>query len=315
MNEKDIIQYFISPHHPASVSQGIGDDCAVLNISTDHQLVTTTDTMVEDKHFVAQSPAYELGYKLMATNLSDIASMGARPKWATLNLTLAEVNLTWISQFAKGLLFCAQKHQVVLVGGDTTLGKQLTMSLQLSGEIPIDQANLRKNAQLGDIIYVTGKIGCAAHALKLLKQHSFQHSALSKQQITALYMPPSRVELALALRNLIHASIDISDGLLHELEILCQQSDCGAALQLDNIPFDHSIDIMSAITAGDDYELLFTADRKQEQKISGIADKYDCLISAIGEINSSCEIVLFQQQQQVPYPDISGYDHFVGNNE
>ena len=103
MNEKDVIQHFISQQQFSSVAQGIGDDCAVLNISPNHQLVTTTDTMVEGRHFVKQSPPFELGYKLVASSLSDIASMGANPKWATLSITLTEFNSIWLSQFSQGL--------------------------------------------------------------------------------------------------------------------------------------------------------------------------------------------------------------------
>ncbi len=313
MKEKDIIQHFITQHQHASVAYGIGDDCAILNVTPGYQLVTTTDTMVEGRHFVEQSPAYEIGYKLIATNLSDIASMGAKPRWATLNITLTEYNHGWLSEFARGLLDCAQQNQVALVGGDTTLGKQLNMSVQITGEIPAGDASLRQNAHVGDIIYVTGIIGRAAHALKRLKQHNYQHSTLSHEQISALYRPPSRIKLAIALREFVHACIDISDGLLHELEILCEQSQMGAEVQLEKIPSKKGLEIISAITAGDDYELLFTASHEHAEDISRIASEYDSLITPIGNIIDSTKIELFMNKQIVPYPETSGYDHFSIN--
>jgi len=310
LKEKDIIQHFITQHQHASVAYGIGDDCAILNVTPGHQLVTTTDTMVEGRHFVKQAPGYAIGYKLMATSLSDIASMGAKPKWATLNITLTEYNHHWLSEFAQGLLECAQKNQVALVGGDTTLGKQLNMSVQITGEIPSGHANLRHDARADDIIYVSGVIGRAAYALKQLKQHDYQHSALNHGQISALYKPPSRVELALALRDFIHACIDVSDGLLHELEILCEQSQLGAELHLEKIPFEKGMEIIPAITAGDDYELLFTASQEHTDEISRIASQYNCLITPIGKIANGTKIVLHMNKQIVPYPETSGYDHF-----
>ena len=310
MNEKDVIQHFISQQQFSSVAQGIGDDCAVLNISPNHQLVTTIDTMVEGRHFVKQSPPFELGYKLVASSLSDIASMGANPKWATLSITLTEFNSLWLSKFAKGLLECAHKHNVALVGGDTTLGKQLTMSLQVMGEVPIAKANMRNKAQAGDIIFVSGVIGCAAHALKYLQDNDYQHSVLSQKQISALYIPPSRIDMAIELRDLIHSCIDISDGLLHELEILCQQSHVGAELNLEKILIEQDTDTLYAITAGDDYELLFTAQPQSQQNIAQIASKYQCPLTAIGIITDSHQIELLKDNEHISYPDTSGFDHF-----
>ena len=310
MNEKDVIQHFISQQQFSSVAQGIGDDCAVLNISPNHQLVTTTDTMVEGRHFVKQSPPFELGYKLVASSLSDIASMGANPKWATLSITLTEFNSLWLSKFSQGLLECAHNNNVALVGGDTTLGEQLALSLQVLGEVPIAKANLRNHAQVGDVIYVSGMIGCAAHALKHLQDNDFHHAALSQEQISAFYRPPSRVAMAIELRDHIHACIDISDGLLHELEILCQQSHVGAKLNLEKIIIEEGIDSIAAITAGDDYELLFTARQQSEQQISQISSKFNCPLTAIGIITNNHQIELFMNKEHVKYPGITGFDHF-----
>lgn len=311
MNEQDIIQHFISQQKNNSVICGIGDDCAILNPSSDCQLVTTTDTLVEGRHFVKSAPAYEVGFKLMATNLSDIASMCATPKWATLNLTLTEYNQTWVSDFASGLLDCANEHDVSLVGGDTTLGEQLMLSVQLIGEVPVNAATLRSNAKIGDVIYVTGEIGSAAHALKVLSEKNYQHELLDEEQITALYRPASRVNLALELRPYIHACIDISDGLLHELEIICAKSGRGAEINMENIPIVREVELLNAVTFGDDYELLFTVDPLHSESIIQAASRFNCQITAIGHIINSDSVKLKLHGQTYKYPEVSGYDHFT----
>lgn len=312
MNEKDIIRYFINEYQDDSVDFGIGDDAAVLNTTPGHQLVMTTDTMVEGQHFVRQAPAYAIACKLMASNLSDIAAMGAIPKWATLNMTLTKLDHSWLDGFSKGLFDCAKKNNVVLVGGDTTLGEQLNISLQLSGEVPEGCALPRNRASVGDLIFVTGQIGDAAAALECLKRHNYDHSVLSQRQKEALYMPASRVQVAIALRDIIHACIDISDGLLHELEIICQQSHAGAVLNLQDIPAADDIDLMKAITAGDDYELLFTADSSKTDNIFAIAEQHQCEVRIIGSMTDSHKIKLYKNSQPVDYPGCSGYDHFTG---
>ncbi len=311
MNEKDIIRHFINEYQDDSVDLGIGDDAAVLNPTPGHQLVVTTDSMVENRHFVRQTPAYAIAYKLMVSNLSDIAAMGAIPKWATLNITLTELDHSWLDSFSKGLFDCAKKNNVVLVGGDTTLGAQLNVSVQLFGEVPEGCALARNRARTGDLIYVTGQIGDAAAALGKLKRHNYNHSVLSQRQKEALYMPASRVEVAIALRDTIHACIDISDGLLHELEIICQQSHAGAILNLQDIPVSDDIDLLKAITAGEDYELLFTADSSKTDRIFTLAEQHQCEMSIIGSMTDNHQIKLYKNSQPVDYPECSGYDHFA----
>ncbi len=315
MKEQDIIRYFCSQHQQTSIAHGIGDDGAVINTLPEHQLVVTTDTMVEGHHFVTQSPAFLVGFKLMACNISDIAAMCAIPKWATLNITLADFNAEWINEFAAGLKECAQQHDIVLVGGDTTRGTQLVVSLQLIGEVPTGKATLRNQAQLGDAIYVTGEIGQAAEALKCLQRHDYQHSMLNQEQMKALYQPESRLQLALDLRQYINASIDISDGLLHELELICENSFVGAVLNLDDIPIEEHLDVMTAITSGDDYELLFTANSNNADAIFQLGEKHDCHISMIGNIRTGNKIEMLKGSQVIPYPNCSGFDHFMREYE
>lgn len=311
MSEKRIIeQYFHRHFDDPSIIKGNGDDAAVLQVRPDHQLVVTTDTMVEGKHFVHQTPAHAIAYKLMAVNVSDIAAMGATPRWATLNLTLPEYDANWCEQFSQGLFECAQQYDTMLVGGDLTGGECLTVSLQIIGEVPNHRALYRNVAQSGDHLYVSGSIGAAGAALTQLASYGYDHSQLCEDEMRSLYYPQARVSLGIALRDIAHACIDISDGLLHELEIICDQSQVGADLNLDNIVCTSQLPKIDVITQGDDYELLFSASPEQHSVIMDLATRLDCQIHHIGQITDSAGVVIREQGRVLPTPTQSGYDHF-----
>ncbi len=316
MNEKDLIEkYFIKRCNDNSIIAGIGDDAAIVTVRPNHQLVITTDTMLEGCHFTEKTPPYAIGYKLMAVNISDIAAMGAEPRWATLNLILTHADEEWLEQFSMGLKDCAQSQNISLIGGDTTRGDCLALSVQLIAEIPSNKSMLRSGAQVNDEIFVTGVIGSAAQALEYLQQHNYSHDNLTESQYSALYMPPSRIKLAQDLREVATSAIDISDGLLHELELICAAGQTGAEIQLDQIPLDTvsdglEFDVMKAITGGEDYELLFTAATHHAEAIYSLANKHHCKISSIGKITEDKPIELYQGNQPVNYPESSGYDHF-----
>ncbi|MDW3094744.1 MAG: thiamine-phosphate kinase [Gammaproteobacteria bacterium] len=312
MNEKHLIQkYFSRKLDDESIIEGIGDDAAIVSTNSDCELVITTDTMSEGNHFSKQAPAFAVGYKLMASNLSDAAAMGATPRWATLNITLDKLNESWLEQFSNGLHECAEAHNVMLIGGDTTKGSCLNASIQLIAEVPIGKAMLRSGAHGGDKIYVTGVIGNAFNALEFLQENDFNHRKLSDTQFSALYMPESRIDLALELREIANAAIDISDGLLHELELMCSASHTGAILYVDDIPINDDIDFSKAIIGGEDYELLFSAPAEFAEEINNLSKKHNCLISCIGEMTNNTIIELYHGSKVIPYPKYTGYDHFA----
>ena len=294
----------------SSIIKGIGDDAAILQVTANNQLVVTTDTLVEGTHFVKQAPAYQIGYKLLASNLSDLAAMGARPRWATLNLNLSVIDENWLQDFSDGLFECADTHEVTLIGGDMTRSPTLSMSIQLLGEVPLHESMRRDQAMLGDNLYVTGKLGKAGEALNILLKNQGNHDALSQQQMIDLYQPPSRVKLAIDLRSCVKTAIDISDGLLHELEILCLQSQTGAHVNIDKIPMINQNHWENALTLGEDYELLFTANSIHSDKINEIANEHACPITLIGKITEPPSIHLFQNNHRIAYPKSTGYDHF-----
>lgn len=311
LNEQEIIQrYFTQPLKDPAITLGIGDDAAIIAPPAEHELVITTDTMVEGSHFTVEMPPVDLGYKLMAVNLSDMAAMGAEPKWATLNITLTTLDESWLQSFSEGLLDCAQMYKVALIGGDLTKGMQLNASVQLIGIVPNGTALTRNGAQVGDQIFVTGTIGAAATALQELQLHHYAHDCLTAELYQALYHPQPRIELGIALRSLANCAIDISDGLLHELKLLCNVGDVGARLQLDQLPCTELVDPHTGLIGGEDYELLFTAPANCSEKINNLIDQFDCPITEIGEIIAGNAIEIRQQGRPVEVPKCSGFDHF-----
>jgi len=269
LSEFDLIaQYFAAPSRaaesrPASgVVTGVGDDAAILTLTPGHQLVVASDTMVAGVHFFADVDPEALGYKLAMVNLSDLAAMGAVPRWALLNLTIETSNSDWLRAFAQGLHAALAVYQVVLVGGDTTRGP-LCLSLTLQGEVPSGQALLRSGAQVGDRIAVSGCIGGASYALDLLQRDPTHPDFLQVRD--ALERPSAQVVLGQRLRGLAHACIDVSDGLLADLGHVLTASGVGAVIDWAALPLHpalHSCDpneaARYALNGGEDYQLLFT---------------------------------------------------------
>ena len=313
MNEKQLIEcYFKDICIDKSVQVGIGDDAAIVNSTSNHQLVVSTDSMVIDRHFLSTSDPYHIGYKLMAVNISDMAAMGAVPKWVTLNLTLPVIDEMWLKEFAKGFGTCAKQSQVALIGGDLTGGKELNISAQILGEVPVDKALLRSGADINDQVYVTGKIGTAGYALAALNKHKGDHSQLSALQMKALYQPESRTALSLQLREFANAAIDVSDGLLHDLELLCDASQVDAQLHIDQVPVDDDVEILDAITSGDDYELIFTVPEMFIDDIDKLAHTFACPLTPIGKIiPGKGHVKLYCGEEEIPAPNDTGFDHFM----
>ncbi len=311
MNESEIIQrYFIHSPHDQSVSVGIGDDAAVVVPPAGEELVITTDSMVEGTHFLRNTNPYFIGYKLMAINLSDLAAMGAKPMWATLNLTLCEINEDWLDQFSQGFFNCANKFEVTLIGGNLAKGGQTNATVQLTGSIPKGSALKRTGAASNDLLFVTGQIGLAAFSLQRLSCNQYDHDCLSSEQIDALYCPVPRIEFGIALREIASSVIDISDGLLHELQEICNANQLGSQVISERIPLATGVDLNTALTGGDDYELLFTANKKNSDKIHQLARQYNVQVTQIGEMNSRKEIELFRSGERIPVPLNTGFDHF-----
>ncbi|MCK4742689.1 MAG: thiamine-phosphate kinase [Sulfuriflexus sp.] len=290
------------------VRLGIGDDAAVLQVASNEQLVVTTDTLVEGVHFPKNTSPFDIAYKLMAVNLSDLAAMGAEPRWASLALTLPEVNDDWLEQFSTGLFKLANKYNVQLVGGDTTRGP-LTLSLTLHGVVESEKFLQRSTAQVDDAIVVSGQLGDAGLALKKL----LANKEPSAELLACLNRPTPRVELGLSLVGVAHAAIDISDGLLADLGHILMASGRGAELQLKDLPISDAVkqftltgDWSLPLAAGDDYELCFTI---PELSLAQLKTD-DIALTRIGTVTKGSGIrCLTENGEQINLTG-SGYEHF-----
>ncbi|NOQ16739.1 MAG: thiamine-phosphate kinase [Methyloprofundus sp.] len=263
ITEFDIIQkYFTRPARHKNTQLSVGDDCALLSVPEGYDLAITTDTMVEGVHFFSDVESEYLGHKLLAVNLSDLASMGAEPVAVTLALTLPEVDLVWLQGFAKGMFALADKHAIDLVGGDTTSGP-LTLTIQAMGVVPKGRALKRSAAQVGDLVYVTGSIGDAGLGLKIKQGYSCVDGIYALQRFN---LPDPRIDEGLVLCDLANACVDISDGLAADLGHILNQSGVGACLDYQQLPvstavreyMDKTKDWQLPLVAGDDYELCFS---------------------------------------------------------
>lgn len=317
LSEFELIRHYFAQASARSqrsdVVLGIGDDCAILAPQAGDELAVSVDTLVAGVHFPEQANPYDIAYRSLAVNLSDLAAMGAQPAWFTLALTLPEANRQWLGSFSQGLSDVANRFDIALVGGDTTRG-HLTISIQVIGSVPEGQAMRRDGANCGDGIYVTGFIGDAAAGLeqvKVGKPRGYLAQRFSR--------PQPRVSLAQALRQVATAAIDISDGLLADLTHILERSEVGAKVALEHLPLsDQLIDECGlemarklALRGGDDYELCFCAGAGQSAEIEAISRDLGVPITSIGEIVSQPGLRLYDAAGEVvAAPEKAGYQHF-----
>jgi thiamine-monophosphate kinase len=297
---------------------GVGDDCALLAPTPGMQLAVSSDMLLEGRHFSPQDSPAGIGHKSLAVNLSDLAAMGATPRWATLAIALPEENDAWLTAFARGFFRMADQHGIELVGGDTTRGA-LTLSITVMGEIPPGQALRRDGAQAGDDIWVSGVLGSAAMALAYRQGRLFMEQIDAAKVLPALYLPTPRVALGIALRGLAHSAIDISDGLLADLGHILERSGVGARLAFSALPtlpvvqayLHEAVARECVLVGGDDYELCFTAPTGRRDAILAAAASANVSVSRIGQITAEPGLsVLAADGQPLPY-DKTGYDHFA----
>ncbi|MDR2031527.1 MAG: thiamine-phosphate kinase [Azoarcus sp.] len=295
----------------------IGDDAALVRVAAGVQLAVSTDTLVAGTHFFPDTAPRDLGWKTLAVNLSDLAAMGAAPRWATLALTLPGIDENWIAAFADGLFDCAMRYGVDIVGGDTTRGP-LAMTVTLFGETPAGAAITRAGGKAGDDLWVSGQPGLAALGLACLQgsvRLADPHRALA-----ALHRPAPRVELGQALRGLAHAMLDISDGLAGDLAHLCERSGLGAQLDAAALPLaalretgaDASLARRCLLSGGDDYELLFAAPPAQRPGLAALAHRLALPLSRIGHLTArTSALSLREANGDTRALAPAGYDHFA----
>ncbi len=267
MNEFQLIQHYfkqasLSFSHN-NVIQGIGDDCAELDLLKNHTLHISIDTLVEDVHFPKHANPYDIATRSLCVSLSDLAAAGAKPMAFTLAITLPSIEQDWLSEFSRGLADIAQQFQCPLIGGDTTKGDALIITIQVHGQCPKGSSLKRGGAKVGDKVYVSDVLGDGAGALKQVLSNPHKTDGLAAHY----YCPLPKIEYGIALRSTATSCLDVSDGLVQDLNHICTASQVGMLINSQDIPVSDlliktvgkSAAIQFALSGGDDYQLAYTA--------------------------------------------------------
>lgn len=322
-SEDGLIARFFAPL-AGEGALGLKDDAACIKPRPGYDLVLTTDALVETVHFLPEDSPASIGRKALGVNVSDLAAKGADPVGFLLSLALPD-NWTedWLADFALGLGQAAQDFGCPLLGGDTVKAKgALTLSVTALGEVPAGRMVQRTNAQVGDIICVTGTIGDAALGLKLRKAPAWAAylSADEKAHLAERYLHPQpRHRLARAVRDQAHAAMDVSDGLAGDLAKMMRVSGVSAVIEADRVPLSAAVrnavaaepnlyDL--AVTGGDDYEILCTVPEKNLDSFLKEADSVGVALSAIGRVVQGHESPVFRMQNSERRYDAGSFSHF-----
>ena len=303
-SEFELIQrYFSRPARHALLAGG--DDAALLRPNASAELAVSTDMLLEGRHFARGADPRLLGHKALAVNLSDMAAMGATPRWATLAIALPAADEAWIAAFADGFYALAARYDVDLVGGDTTRGP-LTLCVAILGEVPAGLALMRGGARPGDDIWVSGELGGAALALA-----DPGNAAAAKR----LHQPEPRVELGERLRGIAHAAIDVSDGFAQDLGHILERSGAGALVHYPLLPkvpcADPALQQRCVLSGGDDYELLFTAPQGARAQVEALAAPLGLALSRVGSIQPGEPKLQILDANGKAMTAGRGWDHFA----
>ncbi len=326
MGEFDLIQrYFTRTTANPAVTLGIGDDCALLQPTPGMQLAISSDMLIEGRHFLSTVNPAHLGHKALAVNLSDLAACGARPLAFTLALAMPFVDEPWLQGFSQGLFALADAHGCALIGGDTTRGP-LAICITVFGEIPKGQALLRSGAKPGDDLYVSGTLGDARLALEAFRGTLSLPESVFESARTRMEQPTPRVALGQALRGIASAAIDISDGLLGDLQHILNASQVGAridtSIAIDLLAaramntwadgtFHSKMTLECVLAGGDDYELAFTAPKSLREAVQAAAVQSQTPVTRIGEIQLGTGYRLLDAQGALVINSFQSFDHFA----
>jgi thiamine-monophosphate kinase len=321
MAEFSIIEEFchgIGPSH-ANTKLSVGDDAAIISIPQGMELAVSVDTMIADVHFYADAAPESIAHKIMAVNLSDMAAMGAIPKWATLTLSIPSVDYVWLKAFSDSLKSIAHEYNVQVIGGDTTQGP-LNLSINIMGLLPKGKALCRHGAKSGDDVYVSHYLGDAALGLLSLQDKLKINDKHHQSLILALEQPEPRVELGQKLLSIATSCLDLSDGLIGDLAHICERSDVSINIDLESIPLSQAYkeyiklggDLSLALNGGDDYELAFTAHVDSREQLSELSKELGIRLSRIGRVvpNLGSKVVLLQHGKAFELLSPKSFEHF-----
>ena len=308
------------------VMVGVGDDAAVVETPKGGKLLLTTDTMVENVHF---NPAYvhaeDVGYKAMASNISDIAAMAGTPDFAIVTLGLRpDLDVEYIKELYRGLLSAAGEYGVLVVGGDLTKSSKLFVTVALTGRTTPSAMRLRSYAKVGDAILLTGRVGGSAATLALIKAGKKPGRDYPRSLYNRHMRPVPRVAEAITAANAGARAIqDVSDGLIADLSHICRESGVGARVYLERVPvFSERTKVKGmseefiqklALTGGEDYELLITAPVSHFHKIkAAVEEETGTDVTMIGEVTEQTGgIEIIDSHGRSVFKKQSGHDHFV----
>ena len=320
LSEFELIRRFFT--HPArGAVLGVGDDAAIVRARRGRELVVTTDMLVAGRHFRHGADPEQLGHKALAVNLSDIAAMGATPRWAMLALALPRADARWLAAFSRGFMRLARRHGVDLVGGDTTRGP-LNICVQIMGEVPRGRALRRDGARAGDDVWVSGALGDAALALAARRGRIPAAPRERRALMHRLDAPAPRVGLGIALRGIARSAIDISDGLIADLGHICERSRVAAVVGFPDLPcsaflkrqLDRPAARAALLSGGDDYELCFTAGRGQREAIGRLARRLRLKLTRIGRVTrrrrGAQRVTVLDAAGRPMAVERAGFEHF-----
>ncbi|MGB5079438.1 MAG: thiamine-phosphate kinase [Burkholderiales bacterium] len=318
ISEFEVIRKYFTRPAPSAVL-GVGDDCALIAPRPGMMLAVTSDMLNSGVHFLPDAEPGGLGHKALAVNLSDLAAMGADPRWVTLALALPEADERWIAAFADGFFRLARRFEVDLIGGDTTRGP-LSISVTAIGEVPPGLALRRDAARMGDEIWVSGATGEAALALAHLQGRIELKGATLEACLARLHAPEPRIELGGRLRGFARAAIDVSDGLLADLGHILEASGVGAELEWEKLPRaqaiagcpDRALATECLLAGGDDYELVFTAPPPKRAEIEALGRDLGLALTRVGvAVRGKPQVKLLDAEDKVIPAPSRGYDHFA----
>ncbi|MEO8538033.1 MAG: thiamine-phosphate kinase [Betaproteobacteria bacterium] len=321
MNEFALIDRYFrrTPHNP-DIRIGVGDDGAVIAPAPGMDFVVSVDMLVEGRHFRPDADPVALGHKALAVNLSDLAAMGALPRFVLLAGALPSPDADWVAAFMRGFDALAGDYDVELIGGDTTRGPR-NLCITAIGELPAGTALTRAGASPGDVVFVSGSLGDAALALAA----SNARIEVDKRDLAAaerrLGRPQPRVALGVALRGIASAAIDVSDGLVGDLGHVLSASRVGAEIDLASIPCSDALRALLAgderslgracvLAGGDDYELCFTAPPAMRERVAAIAQALALPLTAVGSVTVGGVLTVRDEQGRPLQPLPRAFDHF-----
>ncbi len=299
------------------VHLALGDDCAIVKVPEGSRIAISTDTLVAGTHFLSEANPAWVAHKALASNISDLAAMGATPAWVSMALTLPTIDEEWLKPFCDAFFELANYYNIQLIGGDTTKGP-LSISLTVQGFVPDNKALTRSGAKVGDWIYVTGELGDSKAGLSVILDESKRNDPFAKELELRHYISHPRILVGQALLNLASSAVDISDGLIADLGHILNRSKVGAAVDVSLLPiskelmqFAGSVSAAQkyALTSGEEYELCFTVPEQNKGSLESALAHCGCKVTCIGQIRSQGRLELNHKGKHLEWA-LEGYDHF-----